>query len=116
MPGSPSRIATRPRPARTIWNASSSCLELRVAADHRAGQPDLLQAALATGSALQAEHAVEVDRLGLALDLDLAEVLEVERAGDEALGHRRDRATVPGCAAVCIRAATFTASPSAVYS
>ena len=70
---------------------------------------------LRPGVAAPADDAVRVDRLGLALDLEVAEVVELERLGEEP-ARRLVMSTSPGSAAVCMRAATFTASPSAVYS
>ena len=90
-------------------------LQLLAAPDHGAVEPDGSEPAPAGRRGLSADDAKGVDRLGLALDLDLAEIVEVERVA----GRRRVISVitiVPGSAAVCIRAATFTASPSAVYS
>ena len=90
--------------------------ERLVAPDHRAVEPDRREAAPARRRRLAADHPVGVDRLGLALDLDLAEVVEIERVAGEAARHLGDRGRSRAAAAVCIRAATFTASPRAVYS
>ena len=47
---------------------------------------DALQPAHAVGLRLQPQHAIGVDRLLLALDLDVAQVPHVEQRGDEAIG------------------------------
>ena len=81
MPGSPSSTATRPRPARTIWNASRQSLQLRMQRPTmRARQADLLEAARTGPLGAQADDAIQVEWLGLALDLNFAAILEFERA------------------------------------
>ena len=64
--------------------------ELLVAPDHRAVEADGLEAATPRRRRLAADHPEGVDRLGLALHLDGAEVLEVEVVAGEAARHLGD--------------------------
>ena len=86
MPGSPMISASLPRPALAMPNRPLQRLQLGASADQRARKPDRLEPAAATRLRAQADDAVELDRLALALELDLAQVVEIERVGHEALG------------------------------
>ena len=59
-------------------------LQLLGAPDHGAVEPDGFEPAPAGRRGLSADDAKGVDRLGLALDLDLAEIVEVERVAGKA--------------------------------
>ena len=65
-------------------------LQLLGAPDHRAVEPHGFQAALARRRRLAPDDPVGVDRLGLALDLDLAEVVNLEGVAGQAARHLRD--------------------------
>ena len=69
----------------------SQRLQLALTPDHRTGQAGPLEAPPSIRDGLRRQHPVRVDGLGLALHHDLAEILDVERVGHEAMGAGRDQ-------------------------
>src|SRR5204862_3481414 len=74
--------ATSPRPDHL--EQPPELFERSVAADHRADQPDALEAALSARFRPPRHDSVGVDRVGLALDLEAATILDLEGLAGEA--------------------------------
>ena len=65
-------------------------LQLLRAPDHRTLEPDGFEPAPALRRRLATDDPERMDRLGLALDLDLAEIVDVEGVAGKAARHHRD--------------------------
>ena len=90
MPGSPTMNATRPRPAGDDVEQRGQALGAARRARPSGCRGRRIEPAPASRRGLAADDAEGVDGLGLALDLDLAEVVEVERVAGQAVRHLGD--------------------------